>query len=443
MLHSKTFPGGIHPLYFKELSRHSPIRKLKVPPQVTIPLVQNTGAPSLPKVKTGDEVKVGTLIAESGKFISAPIHSSVSGKVKAIKRASHPVVGRCEAVVIDSDGKDEKENFQSPSREDIESLNSDQIVDAIRKAGIVGLGGAAFPIHAKLTPPKGKTINTFILNGAECEPYLTCDERLMLEKPKEVLEGALLMMRSLKVNKGIVGIEDNKPLAIKAMRTALGNLKLKTYNLQLVTLCTKYPQGSEKQLIQAITGREVPPEGLPYDVGCLVDNIQTALAVCEAVYNGKPLYERVITVTGDAIKRPSNLLVRIGTPLSYIIEACGGLKERPGKIIAGGPMMGIAQYADEAPVIKGTSGILVLSERFLKHKTSEYCIRCGKCIEACPVNLIPTDIAKAAEYERFDIASDLHIQDCMECGCCAYNCPSGIPLIQLIKHAKRSILCQV
>jgi len=442
MFHSNAFPGGIYPPYFKELSRNNPIKRLEPPPEVIIPLVQNIGAHARAVVKAGDEVKIGTLIGNSEKFISACIHASVSGRVKAIRRMAHPVLGRCEAILIDSDGKDEKAYGQD-STENIASQSPDDIVDVVRNAGIVGLGGAAFPSHVKLTPPKEKRIDTFILNGAECEPYLTCDDRVMQERPKEVTEGALLIMKSLGADKGFVVIEDNKPEAIEAMRSSLKSLGQPADKLQLVVLPAKYPQGGEKQLIKAVMRKEVPPECLPFDVGCIVDNIQTALAVYEAVDTGKPLYERVITVTGDGIKEPSNLLVRIGTPVSYIVEKCGGFKETPGKIIIGGPMMGIAQYTDEISVIKGTSGILVLSKKFLKKKDPDYCIRCGKCVEVCPMNLIPTDIAKAAEYKHFSIASSLHVQDCMECGCCAYSCPSAIPLIQLIKHAKRSLLCQI
>jgi len=442
MFHKNTFPGGIYPPYFKELSRSNPIRRLEPPPEVIIPLVQNIGAHSRAVVKIGDEVKIGTLIGDSEKFISARIHASVSGRVKAIKRMAHPLLGRCEAVLIDSDAKDEKA-YNQDSTKNIANQSPDDIVDAVRSAGIVGLGGAAFPSHVKLTPPKEKRIDTFILNGAECEPYLTCDDRIMQEKPKEVLEGALLIMKSLGADKGFVAIEDNKPEAIEAICSCLKSFGQPADKLHLVVLPAKYPQGGEKQLIKAVMKKEVPPGCLPFDVGCVVDNIQTALAVYEAVYIGKPLYERVITVTGDAIREPSNFLVRIGTPVSCIVEECGGFKETPGKIIIGGPMMGIAQYTDGVSVIKGTSGILVLSKKFLKKKDPDYCIRCGKCVEVCPMNLMPTDIAKAAEYEHFNIASSLHVQDCMECGCCAYSCPSAIPLIQLIKHAKRSLLCQI
>jgi Na+-translocating ferredoxin:NAD+ oxidoreductase subunit C len=458
----KYFPGGVRPAHNKALSKNAPIKPIGIPGQVVIPLTQHIGAPCKPLVRVGDEVKTGQVIAQSEKFISAPIHSSVSGKVKAIKKMNHPVLGCCDSIIVDSDGKDEKAYADAGSSKSIDDLSPDDIRNTVKAAGIVGMGGAAFPTHVKLNPPKEKNIDIFILNAAECEPYLTCDDRMMQEHAKEIIKGMFLLMKAIGVKSGIIAIEDNKPAAIKAMRSAIVDLKpvpqhsswgpflgdpeLKrgaTCNLQLVTLPTKYPQGGEKQLIKALTGREVPPLKLPFDVGCIVDNVQTAYAVYEAVYKNKPLYERVITVTGDAINNPSNLLVRIGTPVSFIIDKCGGVKGELAKLIVGGPMMGIAQYTQDIPVIKGVSGILLLSEKHVPPATEQYCIRCGKCKESCPVKLIPTEIAKASEYGRFEIATMLNAADCIECGCCSYVCPSHIPLVQLIKHAKRAITCQI
>jgi electron transport complex protein RnfC len=439
----RTFSGGIHPLYYKELTRHKKTRLLEQPSEVIIPLAQHVGAPCQAAVKKGDEVKAGTVIAKSDKLISSLIHSSISGVVKNIKKYPHPVTGYYEAIAIESDSKNEREFLSVREEQDPQSLDKEKIKELIHAAGIVGLGGAAFPTHVKLTPPKDKKIDTFILNAAECEPYLTCDERTMLERPKDVLKGAILLLKALGLKRGIVAIEDNKPEAFEALKSALNDLRFTDYDLGITKLHTKYPQGGEKQLIKALLNREVPSGGLPFDVGCLVDNVQTATAVFDAVYKGKPLYERTITVTGDAIKEPANLLVKIGTPLSYIIEQCGGFTKEVGKLVVGGPMMGVAQYTDQTPVIKGTSGILVLSKKYVSVKPSEHCIRCGRCIEACPVKIMPTDIAKAAEYGRFDIAETLHVADCIECGCCAFVCPSRIPLVQLIKHAKRSLLCQI
>jgi len=439
----RTFPGGVHPAPCKYLSKDCQIKPIGLPPQVTIPLIQHIGALCKPLVKPGDTVKTGTLIAESEKFISAPIHSSISGTVKAIKKTSHPILGNCEAVIIDSDQKDEKDYNLNTLKDDFESLTSEEIRGKVKFAGMVGMGGAAFPTHVKLTPPKDKKIHTFILNGAECEPYLTCDDRMMQEHPQEILKGMLLLMKAIGVKKGIVAVENNKPGAIKSMRSGIATLKFAGYNVQLTVLPTKYPQGGEKQLIEALTGREVPPLKLPFDVGCLVDNVQTAYAVYEAVYGNKPLFERVVTVTGDIIKEPSNVIVRIGTPVSFVVKECGGLTGKLGKLIIGGPMMGIAQYTADMPIIKGVSGILLLSEKYSGFAEEQYCIRCGKCKESCPVKLVPTEIAKASEYGRFEIATMLNAADCIECGCCSYVCPSHIPLVQLIKHAKRAIACQI
>ena len=455
----RTFSGGVHPAGCKDLSKDCQIRPIGLPSQVIIPLIQHIGAPCRPLVKPGDAVKTGTLIAESEKFISAPIHSSISGTVKAIKKTSHPILGNCEAVIIDSDQKDEKDYSQNTLQDNFKSLTSGEIRGKVKFAGMVGMGGAAFPTHVKLTPPKDKKIDTFILNGAECEPYLTCDDRMMQERPQEILQGMFLLMKAIGVTKGIIAIENNKPKATEAIRLALdaiyppasfgadntppGFVQDRQYAIQIIKLPTKYPQGGEKQLIKALTGREVPPLKLPFDVGCLVDNVQTAYATYEAVCGNKPLFERVITVTGDAVKEPSNVIVRIGTPVSFVVKECGGVKGKLGKLIIGGPMMGIAQYATDMPIIKGVSGVLLLSEKYSDFVAEQYCIRCGKCKQSCPVKLIPTEIAKASEYGRFEIATMLNAADCIECGCCSYVCPSHIPLVQLIKHAKRAITCQI
>jgi Na+-translocating ferredoxin:NAD+ oxidoreductase subunit C len=437
------FKGGVHPNSCKELTRNAAIKTLKLPEQVVLPLTQHIGPPCKPVVRTGDIVKTGMLIAASEKLISAPIHASVSGKVRAIKKSSHPVLGSCDAVIIDSDGRDEKAYLEIDQSAMVSRFSPTDIKKRIQAAGIVGMGGAAFPTHVKLSPPAGKPIDTFILNGAECEPYLTCDDRIMQEQASAILQGMQLLMKAVDAKKGIIAIEDNKQKAIKAMREGLANLQPVTCNLQLRALPTKYPQGGEKQLIKALTNREVPALKLPLDVGCIVDNVQTAFAVYEAVFKNKPLYERVVTVTGNAVDRPSNIIVRIGTPVSFMLEQCGGIKGKLGKIIIGGPMMGMAQYTTDMPVVKGMSGVLALSDHLATHEEAQYCIRCGKCKESCPVNLIPTDIAKASEYGRFDIATMLNAVDCIECGCCSYVCPSHIQLVQLIKHAKRSISCQI
>jgi electron transport complex protein RnfC len=336
------------------------------------------------------------------------------------------------AVVIESDGRDEW-GEKLPPRKDYLSLTPDEIRKIIREAGIVGLGGAAFPTQVKLSPPQDKKIEMVILNGCECEPYLTADFRLMQEKPREIIEGLKIIMHVLGVAKSFIGIEDNKPEAVDALQAVLG----KDSPISLVKLKTKYPQGSEKHLIKAITNRETPSGGLPLDVGIVVNNVGTAVAIFEAVVQRKPLIDRVITVSGEAIKEPQNFRVRIGTPFSFVVENAGGMVGNPGKIIMGGPMMGIAQSSLEVPVIKGTTAILVLPAE--KVGESGDCIRCGRCIESCPMNLLPNFIGLYVERNRLNGLENYHVMDCIECGCCAYVCPTRRPLVQYIKQAKAEI----
>ncbi|MDD5505038.1 MAG: electron transport complex subunit RsxC [Candidatus Omnitrophica bacterium] len=441
----KTFTGGIHPACRKDLSKDLPIKTLALPSEVILPLAQHIGAPCKPIVKVGDRVKTGDVIAQSEKFVTAPIHASVSGLVKAIKKFNHPVLGFGDAIVINSDQKDEKAFGPGPGNDAVFGLSAEAIKERIMSAGIVGLGGAAFPTHVKLSPPKDKKISTFILNGAECEPYLTCDDRLMREFSCQIFAGMLLLMRSVGVLRGIIAIEGNKPKAIEAMKKAVDNFSFPDgarYDISVACVPVKYPQGGEKQLIKTLTGRSVPAAKLPFDVGCLVDNVATAYAAYEAVCENKPLLERVITITGDAINEPANCLVRIGTPVLSIIEACGGIKGKLAKLIVGGPMMGLAQYSANIPVVKGTSGILLLGGgQHIRTENPQYCIRCGRCQESCPAKLIPTDIARASELGRFEAARELNAIDCIECGCCSYVCPSHIPLVQLIRYAKKVITC--
>ncbi|HDP16447.1 MAG TPA: electron transport complex subunit RsxC, partial [Candidatus Omnitrophica bacterium] len=360
-----TFPGGIHPQYYKELTNSIPIKRARVPAKVSIPLLQHIGAPCAPQVKAADTVKAGTLLGASDKYVSAYVHSSVSGKVVSVGPSPHPALGSAVSVTVESDGRDDNTQEEKTDAE-VESLTPDDIKGIVRAGGIVGLGGAAFPTHVKLNPPSGKKISTFILNGSECEPYLSCDHRLMLERPKDIMKGALLIMKAVGAGEGYIAIEDNKPDAIKAMKAALNEAQCTMCDVRVVVLRTKYPQGGEKQLIKAILNSEVPPGALPLDKGCLVDNVGTALAIYEAVKYKKPLYERAVTVVGDAISKPANLLVRIGTPVSALIAECGGLKKDLGKIIFGGPMMGFCECTDQAPVIKGTSGIILISRQKTK-----------------------------------------------------------------------------
>jgi len=353
------FHGGVHPPEMKELTQTEYIEKMDVPKRVVVPLSMHTGAPATPLVKVKDEVKTGQIIGKSDAFITAYVHSPITGVVKAIEPSPHPVVGQATAVVIEGDGIDIPD--YSPPNKKWEEMDPKEIISLIKEAGIVGLGGAAFPTHVKLSPPPGKKVEMLIINGAECEPYLTSDDRIMQERTKDLIEGIRILKRACSATEVVLAVEDNKHLAIKALEKELSNSPAKEV-IKLEVLKTRYPQGSEKQLIQAITQKEVPSGGLPIDVGVVVQNVGTAVAVFEAVTLGKPLIERVVTVTGDAIKNPGNFLVRIGTPFKDLIEKAGGFVEKPAKVIMGGPMMGIAQYSIDVPVVKGTSGILAHSK---------------------------------------------------------------------------------
>ncbi|HHW01632.1 MAG TPA: electron transport complex subunit RsxC [Thermoanaerobacterales bacterium] len=431
----KTFRGGIHPPYNKDLTKHKPVETAKLPDRVIIPMSQHVGAPCEPIVKVGDLVKKGQKIGEARAFVSAPIHASISGKVTAVEPRPHPGGGMVMSVVIESDGKDELfEGINAPKP--LAELSPDEIKNLIRESGIVGMGGAGFPTQVKLSPPPGKTIDTIIVNGAECEPYLTADHRLMVERPDDVVLGLEAIMKATGVKNGYIAIEENKPDAIEAIRKAIQAKD----GIELVELATKYPQGGEKQLINAVTGREVPSGGLPMDVHVIVDNAGTCAAIANAIKTGMPLVERIATVTGTAVNEPKNLLIRIGTPFSEIIEQCGGFKGEAGKVIMGGPMMGLAQSVLDVPAIKGTSGILVLAKNDVVLSEQSPCIRCARCVDACPIHLLPTTLGKFAERGMWTEAEEYHALDCIECGCCAYVCPAHIPLTQLIRLAKNHIM---
>ncbi|MDZ7332655.1 MAG: electron transport complex subunit RsxC [candidate division KSB1 bacterium] len=430
-----TFKGGVHPPERKELSEEQAIEALPLPSYVVIPLQQHLGAPAEPIVAVGDMVRTGDKICEAKGFVSVPSHASISGKVKAIEKRPHPVAGEALAIVIESDGKDEMSPNIGPVANYL-ALDVEEMKKKIQQAGLAGMGGAAFPTHVKLSPPANKPIDTFILNGAECEPYLTADHRLMLEHPNEILEGVRIIMKILGCKNGYIAIEKNKPDAIAVFQKLVNEAG---DNLRVVALNVKYPQGAEKQLIKAITNRKVPAGGLPMDVGCLVHNVGTAKAVYEAVALNKPLYERVVTVSGRGIRQPKNLRVRIGTPFQNLIDFCGGLSDDTVKIINGGPMMGIAQYTLEVPVTKGTSGILALTSSETRIAEPQPCIRCGRCVEVCPMNLLPNTLARLVEYKRFDEARELGVLDCIECGSCAFVCPSKIRHVHHIKFGKLEV----
>ncbi len=432
------FSGGVHPQDKKDLSRDKAIELLPVPQRLVVPLSQHIGAPCGPVVSPGDSVKKGETIGEAKGFVSAPVHAPTSGKVLRIANFPHPLGKPLPAVEIEPDGLDEwAENIRG--REDFLSLPPDDLRAIIREKGIVGMGGATFPTHVKLSPPEGKPIDTLIINGAECEPYLTADDRLMVEEPEQVIGGMRIMMTILGVERVFVAIEANKPEAIDKMRKPLENEP----HVEVVALEVKYPQGAEKQLIKTLVNREVPSSGgLPMDVGVLVQNVGTAAAIDQAVRLGIPLIERVVTVTGEGIAQPKNLRVRIGTPIGLLLEACGGLAQEPGKLILGGPMMGISQYTTDVPVIKGTSGVVVLPPSLVETEETQTCIRCGTCVRVCPMNLLPNLIGVFATRGLFEQAEKHYLLDCIECGACDFGCPAKIPLVHLIRYAKAEILAK-
>lgn len=432
-----TFKGGTHPTHNKAATEKLSISRAKLPDTVVIPMLQHIGAPCEPIVQIGDEVKVGQKIGESKGFVSSPVHSSISGKVIAIEPRLTSGGSAVPCVIIKNDMQDTVYEAIAPNA-DINELSSEQIINIIKESGIVGMGGAAFPTHVKLSPPPGKIVDTIILNGAECEPYLTSDHRLMVESPEDVLYGLMTFMKALNVKNGFIAIENNKPDALEAVY----NVSKGKEGIEVVGLKTKYPQGAEKQLIKACTDREVPSGGLPADAGVVVNNVGTAAAVANAIKKGMPLIERIVTVTGKGVKNPQNLLVRIGTSFREVIEECGGFTGTTGKVIAGGPMMGIAQYSIDIPVIKGTSGILVLTEEEAKLPEPSNCIRCGKCVEVCPINLMPVNISNYALQDRFEQAESSNALDCIECGACSFICPAKRPLVDSIRVAKREILAK-
>ncbi len=433
----RTFVGGIHPSYYKNQTAGMPIAPASPPSQVVIPMHQNIGAPCDPVVEVGDEVKMGQKIGEPKGFVSAPIFASVSGKVTKIQPYNHPLGNPVQAVIIENDGQDTPYEGIAPNKP-LEELTPEEIREIAKEAGLVGLGGATFPTHVKLAPPPEVSIDTIIINGAECEPFLTADHRIMLERADDIVYGLKAFMKACGATKGIIGIEDNKPDAIEAMQKAVAEGG-EGYDLEVHSLHTKYPQGAEKTLIKATTGREVPPGALPMAVNVVNQNTGTAVAMAEAIKLGKPLYERVVTITGPGITNPANLMVRNGALIKEIIEQCGGYTGDARKLVLGGPMMGMAQPTDDVPAIKGTSGVLILTEEFVQEAPIDPCIKCGKCIDVCPMHLMPNFIGSASEMENMDLAEKYGAMDCFECGCCTYTCPANRPLVQWIKIAKGDI----
>jgi electron transport complex protein RnfC len=425
----KRFLGGIHPKDSKVYTMDKTIEIPPLPSQVVIPMSQHIGAPCTLIVKVGDKVKKGQVIAESDAFMHSPIHASISGEVTKIADMPHSGRVSCLSVIIKNDGLDEWAEGLPLNRE-WDKLDIGEIKNIIKGAGIVGMGGATFPTHIKLAP--NKEVDVLVINAAECEPYLTADYRMMLEYADRIVTGVKIAMKVLGVGKCFVGIEDNKPDAVKIMKEAF-----KGTSVEVVALPTKYPQGAEKMLIKVLTNREVPAGGLPMDVGVVVQNVGTTVAICDAVVNGIPLIERVTTISGDSIKQPKNLLLRIGTSYKDIIDYCGGFIKTPEKLISGGPMMGMAQFTLDVRVIKGTSGILALSSDVVNSGEESPCIRCGRCVEACPMGLVPSMLSILGERNKFQEAKEEYgLLICIECGSCVYTCPAKRNIVQYIKYAK-------
>lgn len=433
----KTFAQGIHPDYKKEATQALAIEAAKAPQKVIIPLHQHTGATCEPLVKVGDQVVAGQKIGDSSKFISAAVHASISGKVTKIDKLLHPCGVEVLSVVIEAGEIADSSKPIVDSRK-VEEVTPEEIKEAVKEAGIVGLGGAAFPTHVKLNPPKDKKIDTILVNGCECEPYITADHRIMLEKTTDLLLGAELVAKAAGATKVIIGVEENKHDAILQLKAEIRKRHFTNLpdGVSVVTLETKYPQGGEKMLIKAALNREVPTRGLPLDVGVVVVNVGTAVAVTEAVRDGKSLTQRVVTVTGSGIKQPKNLLVKIGTPFKDIVEQCGGLTEDAYKIIMGGPMMGAPQLSLEVPVVKATSCILVLTKAEAKEEKILPCVKCARCVDHCPMYLLPIRLAAYADNGNYSEFSDWGGQDCIECGCCTTVCPAKIPIVHWVKLAK-------
>ena len=430
----KTFKGGAHPYDGKKMSRDCPIEILNPGDTLVYPLSQHIGAMAKPLVKAGDRVLVGQKIAEKGGFISANIHSSVSGTVKAIEKRLVATGGMVDSIIVENDGMYEEAAPIFSGNPD--ELSKDEIIKIIEEAGIVGMGGAGFPTNVKLSPKNADIIDSIIVNGAECEPYLTSDYRRMVEQTDKLVKGLKIVLKIFPDAKGYFGIEDNKPEAIEALLKATENED----RIEVVPLKTKYPQGGERSMIYAVTGRKINSKMLPADVGCIVHNVDTIYAIYNAVYNGKPLIERIVTITGDAVSTPKNFQVRIGTSFRELIDAAGGFTTEPEKIISGGPMMGFSFFNIDVPVVKGSSSLLAFFKVDVSHEEPSACIRCGRCAAACPEHLLPMKLAALAGQNEPEEFKKLGGMECVECGCCSYVCPAKRQVTQSVRSMKKLII---
>lgn len=428
------FHGGVHPDDRKAATRHKPVELLPAPNFVVLPVSMHIGTPCEPVVSPGAAVKMGQVIADSAAPVSVPIHASVSGKILEIEPRPHPNGGQVLSIVIENDGLDTPCETMRPYGS-VESLTPEQLLKIVRDAGIVGMGGAAFPTHVKLRSGMGK-VDRLILNGAECEPYITSDHRLMLEAPEEVIGGLRVLMKVLGISEATIAIEANKRDAYETIRKTLPR---QGSGISVRLLRTRYPQGAEKQLIRAVTGREIPPGQLPASVGCAVFNVETAAAIHRAVTSGLPLIRRTVTVSGSAVSNPKNLLVRIGTPMEALFEVTGGFRETPAKVLSGGPMMGVAQHNLSAPIIKSCGSLLAFSMADTQTSFEEICIRCGKCVGVCPMNLLPIYMYMYERKDDMQALERLRLTDCIECGCCSYICPGRLHLVQSFRTGKQKL----
>lgn len=428
----RSFAHGIHPPEHKELTAHRPIERMPFVDELVLPLSQHIGAPSRAVVTVGDQVTRGQLVAEPGGYVSVALHAPATGTIAAIERRLHPNGQLMDAIVLRVDPY-ATQRVLAADPVDPRTLSEDELVARIQGAGLVGLGGAAFPSHVKVRVPEGKRVRAVVINGAECEPYLTCDHRVMVERARDVLRGTLILMHNVGARRAYIGVELNKPEAIAALRAVA------PAHVEVLGLTVKYPQGAEKHLIKAIFDREIPRGGLPIDLELVVNNVGTMAALADLFDRGIPLIERVITVSGPAIRRPKNLLVPIGTPLAAVVAHCGGMLPTVRQVVVGGPMMGQAQKSLDVPVLKGTSGVLFLDRVEIAARREHPCIRCGRCVEACPMFLNPARLTRLVRYERTDDLATSHLASCLECASCSFVCPSGIPLVQYLRMGKAMV----